>query len=201
MHRLHHLLRHRLRLCMVRGRVPMKNIFIACFFVLLTGSVHAAYTVTFNDAPNSCKVLNVNDPSCTTVRLAAQNCLNSLIGGGYTAISCSSDPVKAGSSVSFGGSGWLISNVFGCPTGTHLDSSTNTCVDDITTAIVSCLPSIRTISPCPSGFAPTNAIPAGSGAPDPYLSKFDTMPLQDMIYAIGVCFCGLIGLGIGVKLT
>jgi len=176
----------------------MKNWFFV-LALLWSSWAGAAYSVSGGG-----KTFTVAGLSCATVGPAASAALNI---AGYTIGSCSSDPVAIGTNLNwvYGGGpagAWTITDVrVVCATGTHWDTSTQTCVDDITTAIVSCLPSVRTISPCPSGFAPTNAIPAGSGAPDPYLSKFDSMAVQDLLYAIGVCLFGVLGLGIGVKLT
>jgi hypothetical protein len=64
----------------------------------------------------------------------------------------------------------------------------------------SCVPSVRTIAPCPSGFAPAVMSPLELSAVDAYESQFDTMPLQDMLYSIGVCFFALLGIAVGVKL-
>jgi len=88
-----------------------------------------------------------------------------------------------------------------CPAGQHAENYTN-CVNDSAVALVeTCVPAIRTMSPCPSGFAPSAIDPSVSAAADPYLSEFDTMPIQDMLYSIGMCLFGLFGIGVGVKLT
>jgi hypothetical protein len=64
-----------------------------------------------------------------------------------------------------------------------------------------CVPSVRTVPPCPSGFAPSSVAPLSDDLPDPYLSDFDKMPIQDMLYAIGVCLFGVLGIAVGVRLS
>jgi hypothetical protein len=87
-----------------------------------------------------------------------------------------------------------------CPAGEHAENYT-TCVPDAAVSLVeTCAPSIRTVAPCPSGFAPAAIEPLVSAVADPYLSEFDTMPVQDMLYSIGVCLFGLLGISVGVKL-
>lgn len=66
---------------------------------------------------------------------------------------------------------------------------------------VVCIPSARTIAPCPAGYAPSVAEPLSTNPSDQYTSAFDALPLQDMIYALGVALCGLFGVAVGVRLT
>lgn len=66
---------------------------------------------------------------------------------------------------------------------------------------VVCTPSYRTIAPCPAGYAPSTAAPVSTDPSDPYTSPFDSLPVQDVLYAIGVALCGLMGVAVGVRLT
>lgn len=165
--------------------------------LLFTGTSSAAYKVVWQTIYSS----TVSDLSCSTVR-STMNAQPEVIGWGVTITSCATNPITPGSTFTWsnGTTGTFNTITFVCGAGTHLDTSTNTCVDDVTIAVASCMPSIRTISPCPSGYAPTNAIPAGSGAPSPFTSAYDGLPIQDMIYAVGIAVCALLGVSVGVKL-
>lgn len=66
---------------------------------------------------------------------------------------------------------------------------------------VPCVPSARTIDPCPSGYAPSSASGVSSGAVDTYSSPYEKLPIQDLIYAAVITFGGLLGIGVGVKLS
>jgi len=67
-------------------------------------------------------------------------------------------------------------------------------------AAVDCVPSVRTVAPCPSGFSPSNVAAAGAMQPDTYSSAMDAMPMQDLLYVLGVAICGLLGIGTGARL-
>lgn len=173
----------------------MKKLLFGVFLFCLAGMVQAAYSIKFNEF-----TVTATTNSCNDVKSAWNTwAMTNWIGKSLTA--CSSDPAVTGTSVTWStGSVFVLTVTPICVAGTHLDTSTQTCVDDITIPVASCMPSIRTISPCPSGYAPTNAIPAGSGAPTPFTSAFDGLPIQDMIYAVGIAICALLGVSVGVKL-
>lgn len=143
--------------------------------------------------------------TCNEARAALDQCLVDQGKAMYWLSSgCSADPVIVGTKIYLNGSTsnyvTAATSTTVCPTGQRFDTATLTCVYETAQNISSCLPSIRTIAPCPSGFAPANAIPLGSKAPDPYVSNYDTLPLQDMLYAIGMIIAGLFGFGIGTRL-
>jgi len=183
----------------------MKKFFlILCFIWPCFAHAVYSYAVTLNKTDLS---LVVHDSIACESFLAKYNEIHTSL----TALSCSTDPIMVGTSFArvrdsdgVAVTSVLVSSIVRsliCTTGTHYDSSTDTCVDDVNISVASCLPSIRTIAPCPSGFAPTNAIPVGSGAPAPFTSAMDGMPLQDMLYAIGIAICGLMGVAVGIKLV
>lgn len=180
----------------------MKN----CAFLLLfwfCGYAQAAYTVNLGWSTFNGLIAVTN--SCADVMAVVIAKAETVTPGYYTNNGCSTNPVAAGTKLYVRTSdpvtNWNVASIsIYCAAGTHVDTSTNTCVDDVTIAVASCMPSIRTISPCPSGYAPTNAIPAGSGAPSPYTSAYDGLPIQDMIYAVGIAVCALLGVSVGVKL-
>lgn len=66
---------------------------------------------------------------------------------------------------------------------------------------VSCIPSPRTIDPCPSGYAPSSVNGSSGTVGDSYSSAFEKLPIQDMLYGIGMAICGLLGLGVGTRLV
>lgn len=177
----------------------MKKLFFV-LALLASSWASAGWKVTFVEAGTP--ILNPSSLSCSEIGSLSSVFLANAGAVGYTVASCSSDPVIVGTRMYWNnGSYWTVqSSVFSCAAGTHKDTSTNTCVDDVTIAVASCMPSIRTISPCPSGYAPTNAIPAGGGAPMPFTSAYDGLPIQDMLYAIGIAVCGLLGISVGVRL-
>lgn len=180
--------------------------FLLLFMMFFSALSHGAFTFNASISGN-CTNVYVANLTCNSVKLAVDTCAKAALAAYESTLSCTADPVVNGTKLSYryGGTVYsdvIVSNILTvCPSGTHLDSSTKTCVDDITTAIASCLPSIRTIAPCPSGFAPTNAIPIGSGAAAPFVSDFDGLPIQDMIYAVGMAVCGLLGIVCGVRLV
>lgn len=70
----------------------------------------------------------------------------------------------------------------------------------VTPAVIGdCVPSIRTVGDCPAGYAPSTAT-VGQNL-DSYTGGFDGMPIQDMLYAIGISVCALLGIATGVRLT
>jgi hypothetical protein len=69
------------------------------------------------------------------------------------------------------------------------------------TAAEGCVPSVRTVTPCPSGYAPAVMVPIDDSQPDPYKSEFDAMSIQDILYSMGICFFAVIGIGVGIKLV
>jgi len=171
---------------------------VVTFFSLNVGAAYRV-TTTWNYSAV------VNDLSCTSVypaidtsfHLAQPSATDKLVG-------CNNSSVVVGTLLTFASGGsWTVLSIANnvCFSGQHWDTSTNSCVDDVSIAVASCMPSIRTIAPCPSGFAPTNAIPTGSGGPAPFTSDMDGMPLQDMLYAIGVAICGLMGVAVGLRLV
>lgn len=64
-----------------------------------------------------------------------------------------------------------------------------------------CVPAVRTVEPCPTGYAPKEIIVQSSQQPDPYQSSLDAMPMQEMLLAICVGISGLLGFSVGVRLT
>ncbi len=66
---------------------------------------------------------------------------------------------------------------------------------------ISCIPSGRTIDPCPSGFAPASVTSETWAGTPAYSSVYEKLPLQDMVYAAFVSLCGLLGVGVGVRLS
>lgn len=69
------------------------------------------------------------------------------------------------------------------------------------TSTVICTPSGRTVSPCPAGYAPKEITVQSSEQPDPYQNTFDSMPLQEMLYALCIGIAGLLGFSVGARLV
>lgn len=162
-------------------------------------NTYAAVTV-FSNNLQGCVSSVASTKSCADVLAGFQLCQDG-IDPNWILTTCTSDPVTVGTMLkktytdgTTVGFGSITDIKVACVSGTHLDTSTNTCVDDVSIAVASCMPSARTIAPCPSGFAPTNAIPSGSGGPVSYPAIFDAMPVQDVLVAIGYTL--LFGLGI-----
>ena len=200
----------------------MKKFFIliAVFFSV------SAHSVTFNlDSIAGCQSYTVSSFSCTDVKAAINACQISH-STAYRPATCSADPVTNGTVIGATPNGsWNISGIVyttcssgyhvdlltnlcvansitTCSTGFHLDTATSTCVADTPTAgTVNCLPSIRTVAPCPSGFAPSNVSVTTTETANPFSSSMDALPIQDMLYAIGVAICGLMGVAVGIKLV
>lgn len=63
-----------------------------------------------------------------------------------------------------------------------------------------CVPSAKTVQPCPGGYAPSQITVEATQAPDSYQSPFESMPAQEMILAVSIVFGGLLGFAVGVKL-
>lgn len=66
---------------------------------------------------------------------------------------------------------------------------------------VVCSPSFKTVSPCPTGYAPKEVSVQTSQQPDAYQTTFDAMPLQEMLYALCIGIAGLLGFSVGVRLV
>lgn len=65
-----------------------------------------------------------------------------------------------------------------------------------------CVPAFRTVAPCPSGYAPSSAeYVTGQTAADAYDSTLASLPLAELIFALGLGLAGLLGIGVGVRLT
>lgn len=196
----------------------MKTFFflVSLFF---TGLANASYTVATDSG--YCPSLIVSNLACNSILAVANTCLVAA-GAPFTMASCSSNPVVTGGTMTRNiGANWIIGTITGgiactesqtrdtltdtcttntptCSTGQHLDTNTNTCVDDVPT--VTCIPAPRTIAPCPSGYAPSSMTVNGSATSNQYENALDSMPTQELLYAIGIAFSGLLGIGIGVRL-
>lgn len=172
-------------------------LFLSVFFCRLC---YADFTIT-SASFLACPAVVAASNSCSHVRAAYDNCLH-LTAPSANTTTCSSDPVISGTTINSNVGSWTVSGVTlivpTCQAGSHVDTSTNTCVPDIPTTV--CIPASRTVAPCPSGYAP-NEVSIESGPVNGYSSSFDTMSVQDLIYAVGVCLFGVLGLGVGVKLT
>lgn len=66
---------------------------------------------------------------------------------------------------------------------------------------VTCVPAGRTIDPCPSGYAPSQVDGNQPTVGDAYSSAFEKLPVQDLLYGIGIALCGLLGVGVGTRLV
>lgn len=180
----------------------MKRLLCAFVLVIASLSAHALTKYTVSNSTAGCPTQNVNSLTCQEFLTVFNAC--QVAAGRAVGTACSGDPLTVNTVITRQGVTYtdtITAIASNCAAGTHFDISTASCVEDVAIAVASCMPSIRTISPCPSGYAPTNAIPAGSGAPSPFTSAFDGLPIQDMIYAVGIAICGLLGISVGVKLV
>jgi len=180
----------------------MKKLFILfglLFFCCFSNAATYRYSMSFvNCSPT------ISQKSCTALRSALDACAPVP----WVSTGCSAEQPIIGTKINWvnpstsATTTWSVVGLsINCEFGEHLDAVTQLCVSNDTVNIQACLPSSRTIAPCPSGFAPANAIPSSTAQPDPYLSNYDTMPVQDILYAIGVALFGVLGIGIGVKLS
>lgn len=65
-------------------------------------------------------------------------------------------------------------------------------------ASFNCVPSTRTVAPCPSGTAPdVVTVTSAASAPEFYPSNFDHMPVQDVLFALGMVLCFVAGIAGG----
>lgn len=164
--------------------------------LLHVGSSQAhVYTITASGNP-----LNTSDRSCASYKAVVTAYVQA---NGYptlTANSCSNDPVVVGSVITFSNTGtWTISSITAqCSTGYTWNSSTLNC-DPLPSVV--CSPSFKTVSPCPTGYAPKEVTVQTSQQPDAYQTTLDAMPLQEMLYALCIGIAGLLGFSVGVRLV
>ncbi|MCZ2152943.1 MAG: hypothetical protein LC114_03410 [Bryobacterales bacterium] len=71
---------------------------------------------------------------------------------------------------------------------------------DVAAETIVCVPSAKTVQPCPGGYAPNQITIESTTSPDSYQSPFESMPAQEMILAVSIVFGGLLGFAVGVKL-
>lgn len=62
-----------------------------------------------------------------------------------------------------------------------------------------CVPSARTVHPCPSGTAPQQTVTSAASAPEFYPSAFDHVATQDILVAVALVFSFFFGFGQGGK--
>jgi len=97
----------------------------------------------------------------------------------------------------------VVTNSWQCATEPANGSAcpvTGVCTSMTVASPISCVPSGRTIEPCPSGYAPSAVVGNTSTVGDSYSSAFEKLPIQDLLYGIGIALCGLIGVGVGTRL-
>lgn len=153
------------------------------------------YTISSGGTP-----LTMADRSCASYKAAATTFVQS---NGYptlTANSCSNDPLIVGTIITFSNSGtWSIASITAtCSTGYTWNASTLNC--DALPSVI-CSPSFKTVSPCPTGYAPKEITVQTSQQPDAYQTTLDAMPLQEMLYALCIGVSGLLGFSVGVRLV
>lgn len=160
----------------------------------------SSITLTTTAGVTQCTTIVAATRNCADVKASATYCLQNNGYPSYSASTCTSDPVVVGTTINFTPSGyWNITGITGnCDSGYSWNTSTLTCVP--TTPSVVCTPSNRTISPCPSGYAPKEITVQSSQQPDPYQSSFDALPLQEMLLALCIGVSGLFGFSVGVRL-
>lgn len=190
----------------------MRSVITLLFLLFVFDANAITYQLGFNGTPlagfTNCNNLPESyrvTASCADALLAANACLTANgVSSSYKASSCSAATIVAGTKIFVNPSQTAyitaIAPVTKCPAGQYYNYSLGMCASEIAQTLSSCMPSIRTVSPCPSGYAPTTALPIGSGAATPLSSDFDRLPIQDMIYAVGVAVCALLGVSVGVRL-
>lgn len=62
-----------------------------------------------------------------------------------------------------------------------------------------CIPSGKTVPPCPSGTAPDTISVTSADAPEYYSGNFDHIPVQDLVVLLLLVVCFLFGIGMGRK--
>lgn len=158
---------------------------LVCALVIACDEAKASYTFNLNTGLTPCQTITVSGMACSTVRTAIQNCFVSNGQSDYTMDQCTSDPVVNGTTISdtSPSASWQVSNV------QQQGSS------------VICIPASKTIAPCPSGYAPNQITIQTTEQPDPYQNTFDSMPLQEMLYALCIGIAGLLGFSVGARLV
>ncbi len=63
----------------------------------------------------------------------------------------------------------------------------------------SCVPSAKTVPPCPSGTAPDSITVTSADPPEYYTGNFDHIPTQDLIVLFALVVSFLLGIGMGRK--
>lgn len=56
-----------------------------------------------------------------------------------------------------------------------------------------CIPSVRTVPPCPGGTAPDVVVVESTSEPERYIGYFDHIPLQDLVVGIALVLTMLLG--------
>lgn len=85
--------------------------------------------------------------------------------------------------------------VLQCSTNPAIPASSQSCIIQW-----NCIPSVRTVDPCPSGYAPASVTVSSADPGGAYSSAFEKLPIQDILYGLGVTVCGLLGIMVGTKL-
>ena len=62
-----------------------------------------------------------------------------------------------------------------------------------------CIPSAKTVPPCPSGTAPDTVTVDSADTPEYYAGNFDHIPVQDLMVLFVLVVCFLFGIGMGRK--
>lgn len=156
---------------------------------------------TCNALPESYQATN----TCVSALAAVNACMTANNFTEYTALSCSAATIVAGTKVyiNAGQTAYVtaVAPVTKCPAGQYYNFGLKLCASETAVTISNCLPSIRTISPCPSGYAPSVSSYSQSDPTTHYSNPLDGVAIQEILYAIGMAVCAAVGIGVGVKLV
>lgn len=173
----------------------MRSVLFLLLTVFSSASFAATYLIRTDDSV--CPYFSSAALTCAAVAGSYNSC-SALAGSTVTVTGCASGTtVAAGTKLTkTGGAGFVNVTAIPaqptCAAGTHLVLETNTCVSDVLT----CVPSMRTIDPCPSGYAPSVSAYSTTQLPG-YPSIFDAMAMQDVLVACAYAVFLMLGFHCG----
>ena len=163
----------------------MKKILIILLFLFMSPA-YAAYDISFNEIGF---VPRVESLVCNDLANAMNGYLLGLLGKPPKNFVCPGTALGVGDMIIIDGSP---------PVTAFYSYTIKTIIEVVSppepppTPVAVCVPSSRTILPCPSGFAPTDPALA-----EPYPSFFDQLAIQDIAVALGYVVIFFMGFSVG----
>lgn len=175
-------------------------VLVAIIFSMISFSVNAnTYTFTLHSPP-LCVSITSPSKNCSDVKSSINACLSTNYPT-YSTSSCTTELVGIGTRINFSPSGYSdVTAITGTCTSGYVWNATTLSCESINLTVV-CSPAFKTVSPCPTGYAPKEITVQTSQQPDAYQTTLDAMPLQEMLYALCIGIAGLLGFSVGVRLV